>query len=75
MSRFTSSSRFVLFGALAVGMSVLAGCTVGPKYIRPNYPAPPAFRGAEDAPVVSDAKASLGDEDWSERASLMAVVI
>jgi multidrug efflux system outer membrane protein len=67
MSRFISFSRFVLFGALAAGISVLAGCTVGPKYVRPNYQAPPAFRGAEDAPpVVSDAKSSLGDEEWSK---------
>ena len=30
-----------------------------------NYPAPPAFRGADDAAVVSDAKNSLGDEQWA----------
>lgn len=66
MIRFIPSSRFVLFGALAVGMSILIGCTVGPKYARPNYPAPPAFRAADNAPVVSDAKTSLGDEEWSK---------
>jgi len=44
----------------------LAGCNVGPKYSRPNYPAPPAFRGADDAAVVSDAKNSLGDQQWSQ---------
>jgi multidrug efflux system outer membrane protein len=43
----------------------LAGCNVGPKYKRPNYPAPPAFRGADNADVVSDAKNSLGDEQWA----------
>ena len=37
---------------LAGRMSWLAGCTVGPKYVRPNYPAPPAFRGADNAAVV-----------------------
>lgn len=66
MSRLTSSFRFVLLGAIAVAMNVLLGCTVGPKYTRPNYPEPPAFRGADNAPVVSDAKTSLGDEDWSK---------
>jgi outer membrane protein, multidrug efflux system len=66
MSRFISSSRFVLFGALAVAMYVLVGCTVGPKYTRPNYPAPPAFRGPDNTPSVSDAKTSLGDEEWSK---------
>jgi multidrug efflux system outer membrane protein len=38
---------------------------VGPKYVRPNYTAPPAFRGADDAAVSSDPKQSLGDEQWS----------
>ena len=45
---------------------VLAGCNVGPKYTRPSYSAPPAFRGADDAAVSSDPKSSLGDEKWSE---------
>ncbi len=52
---------FLLAGALAF----LAGCNVGPKYRRPNYTAPPAFRGANDAAVTSDAKNSLGDEQWA----------
>jgi multidrug efflux system outer membrane protein len=43
----------------------LAGCNVGPKYSRPNYPAPPAFRGADNADITSDAKNSLGDEQWA----------
>ena len=50
---------------VAGSMSWLAGCTVGPKYVRPNYPAPPAFRGADNAAVASDAKESLGDEQWA----------
>ncbi len=50
---------------LACVIGLLAGCTVGPKYARPNYPAPPAFRGADNAAVVSDAKTSLGDEQWA----------
>jgi multidrug efflux system outer membrane protein len=53
------------FGLLAVAMSLLAGCTVGPKYVRPNYTAPPVFRGADNAAVSSDAKESLGDEHWA----------
>lgn len=47
----------------AIGM--LAGCNVGPKYVRPNVTAPPAFRGADNAPVASDDKKSLGDEQWA----------
>jgi multidrug efflux system outer membrane protein len=43
----------------------LTGCTVGPKYTRPNVPAPPAFRGADNTDVTSDPKLSIGDEQWS----------
>lgn len=43
-----------------------AGCNVGPKYTRPQAPAPPAFRGADDAQVSSDAKDSLGDQQWGQ---------
>lgn len=52
-------------GLVAVATSLLAGCTVGPKYVRPNYTAPPAFRGAENVDVSSSAKDSLGDEQWA----------
>ena len=44
---------------------LLAGCKVGPNYSRPNVTAPPAFRGADEAAVSSDAKGSLGDEQWT----------
>jgi multidrug efflux system outer membrane protein len=52
-----------LAGVVSAG---IAGCTVGPNYKRPTYPAPPAFRGADDASVTSDAQNSLGDEQWSQ---------
>lgn len=67
-SSFVSSSNFKNIPILAlavVAIGVLAGCNVGPKYTRPNYTAPPAFRGADDAGVTSDATGSLGDEQWS----------
>ncbi|MGA2419301.1 MAG: efflux transporter outer membrane subunit [Candidatus Acidiferrum sp.] len=50
-------------GALTIA---IAGCNVGPRYARPTYPTPASFRGAEEAPIVSDAKNSLGDEQWSQ---------
>jgi multidrug efflux system outer membrane protein len=50
----------------AVLFLAAAGCTVGPKYKQPTYPTPPSFRGADDAAVISDAKGSLGDEQWAE---------
>lgn len=46
-------------------LGLLAGCTVGPKYQRPAYSAPPAFRGADGTGVSSDSKKPLGEEDWA----------
>ena len=57
-------TRTVL-AALAL-TTLLTGCNVGPKYTRPQTPAPPAFRGADDASVVSDANTSIGDEQWTQ---------
>jgi multidrug efflux system outer membrane protein len=44
---------------------LIAGCTVGPNYKRPNYSAPAVYRGADEAAVSSAAKTSLGDQQWS----------
>ncbi len=57
-------SRFARLSLLASTLGFLAGCNVGPKYVRPNYTAPPAYRGSDDATVTSDAANSLGDEQW-----------
>jgi len=65
----TSTSKALTYNRnllLALGCLLLAGCNVGPKYKRPVYPAPPAFRGADDASVISDARNSLGDQQWSQ---------
>ena len=62
------SSQFFRFGSLGLSimaLGFLAGCNVGPKYSRPAYTAPTAFRGADNAAVSSDPKQSLGDEQWS----------
>ena len=45
-----------------VGVVLSAGCAVGPKYNRPAYATPPAFRGADDSAVVSVAQKSIADE-------------
>jgi multidrug efflux system outer membrane protein len=44
---------------------LLTGCTVGPNYVRPPIATPPAYRGADDAPVTSAGQNSLGDENWA----------
>jgi multidrug efflux system outer membrane protein len=61
MKKMTYPAQLSVLAGVAV---LLAGCTVGPKYVRPNYTAPPAYRGADDA-AVSDAGQSLGDEQWA----------
>jgi multidrug efflux system outer membrane protein len=54
------------FAALTAILTLaLTGCNVGPKYTRPNVPAPPAFRGPDNADVTSDPKASIADQQWS----------
>ena len=52
-------------GLLAALAFLLAACNVGPKYVRPNVTAPPAYRGADNAAVAAGAKESLGDEQWA----------
>ena len=65
MISFRLQTRFVSLSLGLVGAVGLAGCNLGPKYVRPNYTAPPAFRGADEAAISSDSKQSLGDEQWS----------
>ncbi len=60
------SIRFTLAGALATGISLLSGCNVGPKYVRPNATAPAVYRGPDGSQVSSDQKNSFGDEEWAK---------
>lgn len=62
MKAFSTLTKLGLLAALAF---LLAACNVGPKYVRPNVTAPPAYRGADNAAVAADAKDSLGDEQWA----------
>jgi multidrug efflux system outer membrane protein len=52
--------------AIALATLIIAGCNVGPRYNRPTVSTPPAFRGPDDASVVSDAQNSVADQQWSE---------
>jgi multidrug efflux system outer membrane protein len=47
-------------------LAITTGCTVGPKYVRPTIPAPPAYRGADEVPVSSADQESLGDQKWAQ---------
>jgi multidrug efflux system outer membrane protein len=49
----------------AVIVSLLAGCTVGPKYRKPIVQPPSTFRGAGDAAAAPDPN-SLADLKWFE---------
>jgi multidrug efflux system outer membrane protein len=43
---------------------LVAGCTVGPDYTRPEVAAPPAYRGADAAPPTAGTR-SFGDLAWA----------
>lgn len=58
----TTLKRFII---LALVSSVLAGCSVGPKYHRPTVTTPDVFRGTVDTNTPPDAK-SLADLKWFE---------
>lgn len=53
-----------------VAFLALCGCTVGPNYSRPQTPAAPTFRGADNTGEASTAAslgaASLGDQNWDQ---------
>src|SRR5580700_1216502 len=57
--------RLLRLSVFAAAAGLLAGCNLGPKYVRPNVTAPPAFRGADDAAIATDVKNSFGDEQWA----------
>jgi multidrug efflux system outer membrane protein len=66
--RKSATMRKTVYATTLAGILIAgaAGCNVGPNYKRPSYPAPPAYRGADDAAVTSDAQNSLADEQWSK---------
>jgi multidrug efflux system outer membrane protein len=61
----SKDGKYFVVGVITAALLFLAGCTVGPKYARPAVPAPPAYRGADEAAVSSE-DASLGDENWAQ---------
>jgi multidrug efflux system outer membrane protein len=54
-------TRSIIVLALA---SIVSGCTVGPKYVRPAVKPPDVFRGAD--PTAGAGTGSLGDLKWFE---------
>lgn len=64
-----STNQITRTGWLVVSaplLVLLAGCTVGPNYKRPQAAIAPAFRGADNTAASAADKASLGDENWGQ---------
>jgi NodT family efflux transporter outer membrane factor (OMF) lipoprotein len=57
MERYVRMGRIVSLAALAVMLMLAAGCVVGPKYVRPSVPSPPAYK--ESPPAAAN-----GSEIW-----------
>jgi len=63
MTRRAETRRsLVAVGVVALGLSLLSACAIGPNYKRPTIESPPTYRGGE-TPV--DAR-SLADLPWWE---------
>jgi len=45
---------------------LIAGCRVGPNYVRPPVTAPEVYRGADEASVSSGDQESFGDRKWAQ---------
>lgn len=62
-----SSTRTFQWAAAGTLFTVLlAGCNLGPRYVRPQVTAPATYRGADEATIASDAQSSFGDQQWAE---------
>src|SRR5215207_2609635 len=55
-------SRLIVVTLISLVL-VAAGCTLGPRYKRPEVAAPAAFRGADTS--IDPAAGSLADLEWS----------
>jgi outer membrane protein, multidrug efflux system len=53
----------IYMGSLLI---LMAGCRVGPNYVRPPVTAPEVYRGADEASVSSANQESFGDEQWAQ---------
>jgi multidrug efflux system outer membrane protein len=59
----TPRVTLVSVGSLLI---LIAGCRVGPNYVRPPVTAPEVYRGADEASVSSADQESLGDQKWAQ---------
>jgi multidrug efflux system outer membrane protein len=54
---------FSVCGVVTAATILLAGCTVGPNYKRPQIPVPDQYRGA---PAADESPVSLADTKWQD---------
>src|SRR3974390_711019 len=68
MKTTSQNRRAILFIPITLGLlgALLAGCTVGPNYKRPNTDVPSAYRGLTAEESASASTQSLGEEKWWE---------
>jgi outer membrane protein, multidrug efflux system len=59
----TPALTLVSLGSLLI---LMAGCGVGPNYVRPPVTGPEVYRGADEASVSSVDQDSLGDRKWTQ---------
>ena len=57
------ASTLISLGSLLI---LMAGCRVGPKYVRPPVTAPEVYRGADETSVSSADQDSIGDQKWTQ---------
>ena len=57
------AGTLISLGSLLI---LMAGCSVGPKYVRPPVTAPEVYRGADEAYVSSANQDSVGDQKWTQ---------
>jgi multidrug efflux system outer membrane protein len=60
--KFAPAARLISMGSLLI---LMAGCRVGPNYVRPPVTAPEVFRDADEAFSSAD-RESLGDQKWAQ---------
>jgi len=63
-NQLTCKTRVDALGALVLAALLTAGCTVGPKYQRPDIQIPSAFRATSDAQQAEGKAESFADLPW-----------
>src|SRR5579862_1077239 len=66
--KIIQSKRTRLFALACAGSLpiLMIGCTVGPRYERPNVTPPAMYRGPDETPISSLDQNSLGDQQWAQ---------